>query len=344
MIAIIIMKKTILFGLILLFIAVCSLFLSKKSMGSPNPLTQTMVSIPPENSQHPTNESIPNTERPQTSEQMTNPTEALQQKLNSLGVAPKAWANQVQRPIEFYGKVIDENGQPVDGANISFSWNQFMPEQSFETNAFSDANGLFSVVGLAGATLGVHVQKDGYYSVKANPIEFQYWKVLDSSSFQPDAGNPVIFHLRKKGSGTNLTTAFLNVKVPRDGTSVSVDFLNRTFGADGQLQISQVKPPYETWKRATAWSFKMEIPDGGFIEQNDEFPFEAPASGYQPVIDFNFDARQPGWKTLFTKSYYLVFGSPPKYGRLTVETDISWGGARITYAINPSGSRNLEPK
>ena len=44
------------------------------------------------------------------------------------------------------------------------------------------------------------------------------------------------------------------------------------------------------------------------------------------------------------KDYYIKFGSPPRYGRLHLETLIEMQGARLTYAINPTGSRNLEPQ
>jgi len=41
----------------------------------------------------------------------------------------------------------------------------------------------------------------------------------------------------------------------------------------------------------------MDIPDGGFVEENDEFPFEAPESGYQSIVDFAFQQGQPNWTT-----------------------------------------------
>ena len=168
--------------------------------------------------------------------------------------------------------------------------------------------------------------------------------VFDYTTYQPNLLRPEVFHLRKKGVGAGLISSTLDVKFARDGTPMNVDFINQNFGTTGQLKMVQIKPPYESWKQATAWSFKMEIPDGGFVEENDEFPFEAPESGYQTTIEFIFKAGQPDWQTDLKKSYYIVFGNPPRHGRLDVENDIMWGGARIKYAINPDGSRNLESK
>lgn len=39
-----------------------------------------------------------------------------------------------------------------------------------------------------------------------------------------------------------------------------------------------------------------------------------------------------------------TLNEPPLYARFQLQTAISYGGAIITYAINPDGSRNLEPK
>jgi hypothetical protein len=62
------------------------------------------------------------------------------------------------------------------------------------------------------------------------------------------------------------------------------------------------------------------------------------------VTEWHFTEGDPDWKGYLKKSFYIKFGNPPFYGRLQIETGISYGGATLTYAINPTGSRNLEPK
>src|SRR5262249_48388128 len=89
--------------------------------------------------------------------------------------AVQQWSNKIHRPIEFFGKVVDENSQPVPAADIEFIWSQFQPEASFKTNTLSDSQGLFSLQNVTGATLGVYVSKSGYYPVKSiNETSFQY--------------------------------------------------------------------------------------------------------------------------------------------------------------------------
>jgi len=251
-------------------------------------------------------------------------------------------------PISFYGKVVDQNTNPIVKADVLFMWNDTSPTGTSKTGTFSDKNGLFSLEGAKGRGMSVYVSKPGYYTLKDQAISFDYEQDF-GSQHRPDPNNPVIFRLRKKGPGVDLITSQygvapeLKVTAPRNGVPVLVDLMERKVGSIGQLKISQNKPEYLQAKQATEWSFRMEIPDGGFVEQNDEFPFEAPASGYQPIVDFHFKAGETNWTRSLTKNYYITFGQPPRFGRLSMETSIGLG-VTLHYAVNPDGSRNLEPK
>lgn len=254
-----------------------------------------------------------------------------------------------KQPINFYGRVLEENGAPVPGAVVDFKWNDLSAEGSSATQTTSDADGSFSLLNKTGKRLYVQMHKDGYYTSRQGGIAFEYANPADGL-FTPEANKPVVFRLRRKGPGADLLTSqfgmkdHLGVTAPLDGSPVRVDLLEGKTGQAGQLLIAQAKPSYETWKQATQWSFQMEIADGGFVEQNDEFPFEAPESGYQPVVQVDFQQGQTNWATQLSKDYYVKFGSPACYGRLRLETSIMMKGARLYYAINPDGSRNLEPQ
>ncbi len=249
-----------------------------------------------------------------------------------------------RKPIEFYGQVFDQNNQPVSAAQVHLIWTDTSSAGTSERNLSSDGQGRFSLTGTTGRILQVWLNKDGYYVPKTNQIDFDY-----ASGYVPDPNHPAIFHLLKKGVGTELVTSqygvlrSLDFSAPRDGSPVRVDFFNRKTGSNGQMEISQIKPTYETWKTATEWSYRLAIPDGGFVEQNDEFAFEAPESGYQPLVAFHFRKGDTNWTDSLNKNYYIAFGSPRRYGRIHVETSITTGTI-LGYAINPDGSRYLEPK
>jgi hypothetical protein len=253
-----------------------------------------------------------------------------------------------KQPINFYGRVVDESNVPVADVSIHFTWNDISEKGTSDADTKSDGNGFFSLTDRKGKRLYVDVSKEGYYSSgDARGAAFEYANPNDGL-FKPDSMNPVVFHLRKKGVGVDLITSqygvksYFGVNCPLNGT-VQIDLLERKTG-QGQLEVSQIKPTFENWKRADSWSFKMEIPSGGFVEENDEFPFEAPESGYQSAVEFQFQKANADWTTDIKKDYYIKFGNPPIYGRLHLETSIVMEGARLTYTINPTGSRNLEPK
>jgi hypothetical protein len=249
-----------------------------------------------------------------------------------------------QRRIEFYGKVVDEKTNPVADANITLGWSE-TPSKEGELTAStkSDGEGLFSLHDKRGPSLDIWVVKEGYYASHHGQWGFSY----SHGDFSPDPVNPVIFLLRKKGRGTELITSENGmrpnvwVRVSKDNTPVRIDFFQKQASATGQLEISQDKPP---WQHATNWSFQLSIPDGGFVENQDEFQFEAPDTNYQTTIEYHFAKGETNWTTQVTKQFYIAFGQPRRYGWLRFESNLAQETVFLTYAINPDGSRNLEPK
>lgn len=251
------------------------------------------------------------------------------------------------KPIEFYGKVVDENSNAVAQASIQFQWADMTENVAANTSTTkSDAEGLFSLHGKLGRSLEVTVSKEGYYASHGGYRGFLY--SLGNDIYSPDPQNPVIFNLHKKGhgQGVELITSEngirlkVDVRIPKDNTPVRVDLLQKQASASGQLEISQIKPP---WQAATNWSFRMSIPDGGFVENQDEFQFEAPETNYEPVIEYRFQKGETNWTSHVTKQFYIAFGQPRKYGWLRIESNLAQETVFLTYAINPDGSRNLEP-
>jgi len=78
-------------------------------------------------------------------------------------------------PIEFYGKVVDENSNPLAGAKVSFHWVETPDESGNKTSTTeSDADGLFSMRGARGPNLSVSVSKEGYYASREKHPAFKY--------------------------------------------------------------------------------------------------------------------------------------------------------------------------
>jgi hypothetical protein len=193
------------------------------------------------------------------------------------------FSQEVHRPIEFYGKVVDENEQPVERANIMLGWTHlFAPETSNNTNVLSDANGLFSLSGVVGATLSVRVEKEGYYTTVsgADQASFSYSQNLGNQPFRPDSSSPVIFYVRKKDQVERLMARNVTLPVPRTGETVGFDPIRCKLTADGPL-LFRFMP--------SNGGMKLQIGAAGVGVQlaEGQFPFEAPDSNYPDTVEFN---------------------------------------------------------
>lgn len=250
-------------------------------------------------------------------------------------------------PISFYGRTVDQNGNPVADATVRFS-RSTADGSSIVDRASSDLDGLFSITGINGKRLQVRVSKTGYYSTRRNPIGFEYADTGESSFHVPDSANPVVFYLRKVGAGTVLITSrygvqqSLPVRCPTNGEPLYVDLLTRKVGNSGQLQIQGWKESKDFTTGQNNWGLRLSVPDGGLIEHDDEFPFEAPQGGYVPSLEWRFTNSTPNWRGGLTRSFYIRLGPGPTFGRLKVDTSAFYSTVLLDYAINPTGSRNLE--
>jgi hypothetical protein len=254
-----------------------------------------------------------------------------------------------QAPIEFYGKIVDENSNPVVGAKVTFSWIETPEETGTRSSAAeSDAEGLFSLHGARGPSLRVSVDKEGYYSSRKNPPGFKYGSFA-IDDFSPDPRNPVIFHLWKKGKGE----ALINKDFPpgmqiaqlrHDGTPIEIDVLNgqKAAAGAGQLKLELWRDVSQKNAKIFDWKLDVSVPGGGLTKTEDEFAFEAPQEGYQPTLVIEMPATNQNWREEITSKYYIHLPDG-KFGRIDFEFSSYNGVFTVHSVLNPSGSRNLEP-
>ncbi len=248
-----------------------------------------------------------------------------------------------QTPIEFYGKVIDENSNAVAGAKISFYWVETPAENgNRSTNTESDAEGLFSLTGQRGPDLSVSISKEGYYGTRGGAK----YGPFGNPDFSPDPRNPVVFTLKKKGTPEPLTALKRNYPVARDGKPLSIDLATgaTTAGETGNLVVrcwtdDQGKRSGEKYD----WRCLVSIPGNGLVQMDDQFPFLAPEGGYKPSVEINMPADRPDWTSDVDLNFYYRLADG-RYGRMTFSM-IAGGHhfCMINSFLNPTGSRNLEP-
>ena len=269
------------------------------------------------------------------------PSDPRWKEVHAKDLVDKAW--EWRMPINFYGRVVDENEQPVPGASIAAQWSDLSPNGATNGTTLSDDQGFFSITGKTGRGITIRVSKDGYYTPKRQQITFDYAGFWEANYHEPNPNNPVIFRLRKMNQGEALRSGEFRPTIPADGTPVRFDLLNGgKVSSDGQLELAAVTNTDKYPPRIFNWQASILVPGGGLVEYNDEFPFEAPEDGYQPSVEFDMPTNALNWKPLVEKSYFIEFGSPPRYGRIQIQLNGASQKASISYWVNPTGSRNLE--
>jgi hypothetical protein len=250
-------------------------------------------------------------------------------------------------PIEFYGKVIDQTGEAVQGAKAHYSAADQYFGKSSKYEGVSDAQGLFSIKGIKGAGLYVEVSKSGYDRLP-NKSYGGFGYGMPSGNSPPSKDNPAIFVLRKKGESEPLISKDRDVKVSKNGTPVEVDLsTGRSVGfGQGDVKI-------ECWANNVGfdpnshhpydWRCRISVPEGGLIPRQEEFAFEAPEAGYEAFDEINMPQDAQRWRGDVTKEYFLKVRGD-RYARIKFRIATGQNQfASITSYLNPQpGSRNLE--
>jgi len=248
--------------------------------------------------------------------------------------------------INFFGKVLDENQQPVPGATANCEWNTLYGTS--KSKVISNDAGLFSLTGERGKMLEVRVSKEGYYTADggAGALAFEFANPAENDYYEPDSAHPVIFHLHKMGPGAALVSRRIDVTLDADHPSNKVNLMTGRIGTNGSLTVEADKPDYRKARGRFPWSITLSMSEGGLVETNAQFPFQAPESGYsaQVVMDLT-NPDSPSWTNMLTKTYYFYLPSSKTYGRMTVDTLGASRHVAIDYSYNPvAGHRELEPR
>jgi hypothetical protein len=252
-----------------------------------------------------------------------------------------------KRPIDFWGKVIDEQDQPVAGAEVEFAWNDLSRAGTSKARLRSAEDGSFALTGKRGKGLSVAVRKDGYHQVPGR-FSGSYEYALPHERFIPNPSDPVVFRLQRMRTFVELHSREVVLGLPNDGSELRLGVLEDRLNTNGQIRARIFMGPMNNERRVSAWRFVITIPGGGFVPIDPTtLPFEAPAEGYVETIEISCnpeDDRLPMKKA----DYYVRMGSLPIFGRIYFQVKPSPrehyanSALRLTYAINLSGSRNLE--
>jgi len=264
-----------------------------------------------------------------------------------------------QTPIELYGKIVNQHGNPVAGATVKLSPvdRPFADQSNSKMTLVSDADGKFSVKGKQGFAMGVSASKDGYMELP--PLDGPSSSAMVSYGGEGKTGkrysNPAtplvltlheigpvdpIFYVKDKGW-----------KLLMDGTVRAIALDSEKGHGDHKIKFrfksdwSKLPKNNEMYGKRYDWSLEARIPGGGFLESDSDYKFEAPEKGYQETIKIEYSATMPQekWEYYVHCRYFVKF-SDGSYGRIRFSIDGSSDSTPLdmTSWLNlKPGSRNL---
>lgn len=312
---------------------------------------------------------VPNTPKPPT-KQVIPPAETFIKqpfaRTPYLGLSDPRWVErrrlrvenpsyQWRTPIEFYGKVVDQNNLPVAGADVEIEWvgtpALYGGDGVGHKKLASDANGLFIIKGIEGKCLGVLVSKQGYHRRKSwNNGSFEYAGFWEPEFIEPDPKNPIVFNLIKKREADPTYHLDSRVIVKAPALEAHLDLLSKPVqkSAPSDLFVRITRPPDAGDQKPFDWKIEIEGSNGSELaESEEEFMTLAPAGGYNARLVREHKAlRSNSWPRT---RFYVRNRSRNFYAAVEIEAaafypfDGDPGAALfVTATINPNNSPNLE--
>lgn len=276
---------------------------------------------------------------------------AIQSRLTQLA----AIVSDHNRPITFFGRVVDQDGFPLEGVKVVVNYRGATllptgkPDATFtDKELVSDADGHFQLLGAHGDALTIEsITKPGYQLSPKAQRGFTYRHDSDYVH-RPDINNPVIYRMWKLQGEERLVDASPGVMAPPTGEPLGYDLVNkRKESTRPDVVFRFWRPPsVDEWTtNQYDWRLEITVPEGGLLKHNDELPYRAPETGYHPKHVIEIRADDPNWQRRQSAEFYLRARNGGLYARMTIEIDSKarlGGLVWLKYAANTNGSRNLE--
>lgn len=269
-------------------------------------------------------------------------------------------------PIEFYGRAIDQFGEPVGAADVQGSvlYNTGVKSGVSRAQTITDAQGNFQFTNLVGQDLGIGIEKAGYeYHVSNSSFSFSYFEA-DHKRHQPDPSKPVVFVLWKKQGAEPLIHYDHVWRFPLSSSPVKINLRSGKMDEqDPDIIVSVSRNPVRMryGYRGFAWSTSVEVVDGGLIRIGSlDYYNLAPESGYQPRFNhaqeahdlYAFPAVQPkwSWDEKVADDFFISSHQGRNFAHVALKiwpnSDHQEGDNEALVEaevwLNPNGSRNLE--
>lgn len=170
-------------------------------------------------------------------------------------------AQKSNKPIEFFGVVLDQDNNPIPGVKVTLSIRtakEVAPgvvDDLFDTPVLTTGpDGKFSLTDATGALLSLKaLEKPGYEASEKSLNRAHYWYWRDPSQvFHPDAAHPEVFRMWKLIGAEKLVRQERMTRIPYDGHPVAFDLLSgreTTVGGDLRVSLSRAQQPVKWGQR-----------------------------------------------------------------------------------------------
>jgi hypothetical protein len=251
-----------------------------------------------------------------------------------------------KRRIEFYGKVLDQFGQPVAGADVKLSWTTVIgPIPDPVKTISTDTNGNFAVTGIRGKGIGIFVSKVGYDSTPDWAQSFEYADFFHDNFHVPDSNNPVLFHLYKIQEADPMYLFRAHDELDPSGKSLTLDMAQGKTGVNGDFALS-IQVGNNHGEKGPDYTVSVAaLGDAGLVATAERDVHQAPADGYQKTIAIQQKSSDTNYSTHLSFHFYARTRDG-KYGVVYFDISVPRKGGEIdcdtVVRCNPSGSRNVE--
>jgi len=253
-------------------------------------------------------------------------------------------------PIEFHGKVLDQDGSPLKDVTIHFKARSYpktpaaFGRMDFATGKVVSADdGTFSITGYRGDSLTIEsLEKHGYRTPRQN-CSFAFQN--SPGGYQLSNSEPISFMLVASDLPKAKRILEQNLSVEWNGGPQEISF-GPEIGSLRMICSRDALPP--TLDRGFAWAAKLSSSDFTMARLDPSMPLQlvAPADGYRSAIEFHGDKSQTPWNNMQELRFHIKtkdgrFGiaSLTLYLARSKESRI---GGTLAVHLNERGSRNLD--
>lgn len=266
-------------------------------------------------------------------------------------------------PITVYGRVLDQEENPVPEAAIEMSWHTVKLGLGWGEDIVksewinSNKDGSFKWTVVKGFSPSIRqLRKMGYEFIPSMSAYFDPMTGGDLIIGSTTKEKPLLLYLRKKGETTFLLkrdTMRLEMKLGGDVARFAdilpgPDQSELDMRAAGKMQGNRqigfgAKVEYAT--NDIAYRLTFVAPEGGAVLLSDKILYEAPEQGYQTNVTVTISAKGNEKRLFLVKKPMWLFiktAEPTVYARLDVDFDAVTPSIRFKATINPYGERNFE--